>query len=236
MVNLRKPWATVLFCTVQLFWCSHAVLVDSHPFCTTLDLQLSFYRRLCYNSRAHCPLLQCLHTASAILAGAHSYFVVVYIANAHIKIGSNSYEKVETFKYLGSLLTNQNSVQEEMKCRLKAGNSCCHSVQTLLSSRLLSKNLKIKIYKTIILLIVLNGCEAWCLILMEKSRLRIFENRVLRWIFLPKRDENGEWRKLHYEEHHSLYRSPVIVRMMSRRPRWAGHVARMEESRSSFKF
>ena len=62
------------------------------------------------------------------------------IANAH------SYEKVETFKYLGSLLTNQNSIQEEIKCRLNAGNSCYYSVQTLLSSRLLSKNLKIKIY------------------------------------------------------------------------------------------
>ena len=72
------------------------------------------------------------------------------IANAHIEIGSNSYEKVKTFKYLGSLLTNQNSIQEEVKCRLKAGNSCYFSVQTLLSFRLLSKNLKIKIYKTII--------------------------------------------------------------------------------------
>ena len=83
------------------------------------------------------------------------------IANAHIKIGSNSYEKVETFKYLGSLLTNQNSIQEEIKCRLKAGNSCYYSVQRLSSSRLLSKNLKIKIYKTIILPVVIYGCETW---------------------------------------------------------------------------
>ena len=69
------------------------------------------------------------------------------IANEHIKIGSNSYE----------LLTNQNSIQEEIKCRLKAGNSCYHSVHTLLSSRLLSKNFKIKIYKTIILSVVKHG-------------------------------------------------------------------------------
>ena len=69
------------------------------------------------------------------------------IASAHIKIGSNSYEKVKTFKYLSSLLTNQNSIQEEIKCRLKAGNSCYYSVKTLLSSRLLSTNLKIKIHK-----------------------------------------------------------------------------------------
>ena len=68
-------------------------------------------------------------------------------------------KKVKTFKYLGSLLTNQNSIQEEIKCRLKVGNSCYYSVQTLLSSRLLSKNLKIKIYKTIILPVLLYGCE-----------------------------------------------------------------------------
>ena len=69
------------------------------------------------------------------------------IANAHIKIGSNSYEKMKTFKYLGSLLRNQNSSQEEIKCRLKAENSCYYSDQTLLSSGLLSKNLKLKYIK-----------------------------------------------------------------------------------------
>ena len=69
------------------------------------------------------------------------------MADEHIKIGSNSYEKVKTFKYLDSLLTNQNSIHEKIKCKLKAGNSCYYSVQTILSSRLLSKYLKIKIYK-----------------------------------------------------------------------------------------
>ena len=80
------------------------------------------------------------------------------MANEHIRIGSNSYE-VKTFKYLRSLLTNQKYIQEEIKCRLKAGNSCYYSVQTLLSTRLLSKKLKIKIYKTITLPGVLYGCE-----------------------------------------------------------------------------
>ena len=74
-------------------------------------------------------------------------------------MGSNSYGKLNSFKYLLSLVTNQNSIQEEIKCSLKAGNSCYYSVQILLSSRLLSKNLKIKIYKTIILPVVLYGCE-----------------------------------------------------------------------------
>ena len=81
-----------------------------------------------------------------------------------------------------------------IKCRLKAGNSCYYSVQTLLSSRLHSKNLKIKIrvYKTIILPVVLYGCETWSLTLREESRQRVFENRILRRIFGPKRDEDGE--------------------------------------------
>ena len=114
------------------------------------------------------------------------------IANEHIRIGSNSYEKVKTFKYLGSLVINQNSIQEEINCRLKSGNSCYYSVRTLLSTRLLSKNLKIKIYKIIILLVVLYVCEAWSLILKEERRLKVFENRILRRIFRPKRDEIKE--------------------------------------------
>ena len=78
--------------------------------------------------------------------------------------------------------------------------ACYHSVQNLLSSSLLSKNLKIKICRTIILLVVLYGCETWSPTLREERRLRVFENRVLRRIFGPKRDEvRGEWRKLHNE-------------------------------------
>ena len=104
------------------------------------------------------------------------------MANEHM-IGSNSYEKVKTFKYLGSLLTNQNSIQEEIKSRLKAGNSCYYLLQTFLSFRLLSLNLKIEIYKTIILPVVLYGCEAWPSTLREERRLRAFENKILRRIF-----------------------------------------------------
>ena len=87
-----------------------------------------------------------------------------------------------------------------------------------------------------ILLFVLYGCEAWSLTLREESRLRVFEDRIMRRTFGPKRDEIGEWRRLHNEELHSLYRSPNMVRVIkSRRLRWAGHVARMEEGRSAFK-
>jgi len=104
---------------------------------------------------------------------------------------------VEQFKCSGTTVTNQNSIQEEIKSRLKSGNACYHLVQNLLSFCLLSKNIKIKIYRTIILH-VLYGCGTWLLTLKEEYRLRVFENRMLRKIFVPKRDEvTGEWRKLH---------------------------------------
>jgi hypothetical protein len=106
-----------------------------------------------------------------------------------------------------------------------------------LSSRLLSRNVKVKIYKTIILPVGFYGCETWYLTLRQEHRLRVFENRVLRRIFRPERDEvTGEWRKLHNEELHNLYSSPDIIRQVkSRRMWWAVHVARMGEERKVYK-
>jgi hypothetical protein len=86
---------------------------------------------------------------------------------------------------------------EELKSRLRSENACYHSVQNLLSSRLLSKNLKIRMYRNIIFPVVLYGCETWSLTLREERKLRVFENMVLRRIFGPRRDEvTGEWRRL----------------------------------------
>ena len=83
---------------------------------------------------------------------------------------------------------------------------------------------------------MLYSWETWSVPLREECRLRVFENRILRRIFGPKKDENGEWKRLHNEEFHSLYRSSNIVRVIiSKRLRWAGHVARIEEGRSAFK-
>jgi hypothetical protein len=90
---------------------------------------------------------------------------------------------------LGTTITNQNLIQEEIKKRLNSGNACYHSIQNLLSSRLLSKDINIRIYKIIILPVVLYGCETWFLTLREEHRLRLFENRVLRRTFNLKRDE-----------------------------------------------
>jgi hypothetical protein len=128
-------------------------------------------------------------------------------------------------------------IQEGIKRRLNSGNACYHSVQSILSSRLLSKNLKIRKYKTIILPVVLYGCETWSLTLREEHRLRVFENRVLRRIFGPNRDQvTGEWRQLHNEELCDLCPSPSIIRKMkSRRMRWADHVARMGEDMNTYR-
>ena len=100
-----------------------------------------------------------------------------------MEIDNSSFRRVEQFKYLGKGLTNQNCIQEQIRSRLKSGNACCHSVQNMLCSGLVYKNIKIKIYRTVILPVVLYGCKTWSLTSREERRLRVFENRVLRGIF-----------------------------------------------------
>jgi hypothetical protein len=144
--------------------------------------------------------------------------------NRDIKIENRSFENVSQFKYLEMTVTNQNLIQEEIKRRLNSGNACYHSVQNLLSSHLLSKNLKVRIFKTIILPLVLYGRETLALTVRKEHKLRVFESMVLR-IFGPKRDgATGGWRKLQNKELHNLYTSPSKIKIIKlRKMMWVWH-------------
>jgi hypothetical protein len=146
--------------------------------------------------------------------------------NSNMQVGNKSFKIVEQFKYFGTTLTNQNSIHEEIKSRLKSGNACSHSVQNLLFSSLLSKNVKIKMYRIIILPAVLYGCEILSLTFWEERKLRVFKNSVLKRIFASTLYKvTGEWRRLHNKEIYALYSS------LNQEDRWAGHVAHVGEKK-----
>jgi hypothetical protein len=109
-------------------------------------------------------------------------------------------------------------IEVEIERKMNSGYAAYHSVKDLSSSRLQSKSEKIIMYKTIILPVVLYGCETWPLTLREEHRLRVFENRVLRRIFGPKMDDvTGGWRKLHNEELRNSYTTPSVIRTIKSR-------------------
>ena len=122
---------------------------------------------------------------------------------------------VERFKFLGTTLTNQNSIQEDNHSTLQSGNACCHSVKNLLTSSMLSKIINIKTLRTVILSFILYWYENWSLTLKEEHLLRVFQNKVLRRIFGPKRDKvAGEWRELYNEKLNEMYFSPNTIRVI----------------------
>jgi len=150
----------------------------------------------------------------------HDNFSVNYLNSSHLK----THSEAMILSLMRRLLHNVHVIR-------------VHSVQNLLSSSLLPKNLKIKIYRTITLLVVLYGRETWSLTLREKRRLRVSGNRVMKGIFGPERDEvTREWRKPHNVELSDLYPWPNIFWVIkSRRMRWSGNIARMGERRGVYR-
>ena len=125
-----------------------------------------------------------------------------------IKTDTSCFESVEEFRYFEAIVTNPNSIQVEIKNRLYSNNARYHPEQNLLFCSLLSNNLNNKIHRIVTLIVVLYGCETWSLTLLEKRKLRVSENRVLRRIFGDKRDEvTRERKKLHNEELNDPYSS-----------------------------
>jgi hypothetical protein len=139
---------------------------------------------------------------------------------------------------LGSSVSDHNRFLGGIKSRPNSGNACYHLIRNLLSSRLLSKNIKIRIYKTIILPVVLYGCKTLSLISREEHGLRVFENRELRRIFEPTevKLQKAE-KKLHHEELDYFYSSPsIIIMIRSMRMSWAEYVARMGRRRMYIRY
>jgi hypothetical protein len=179
-----------------------------------------------------------LETLPSVCSGDITFRILRWGQNRDIKLGNRSFENLSQLKYLGTTVTNQNLIHEKIKRRLNSGNACYHLVQNFLSSCLLPKSVKIRIYTNIILPVVLYGCETWSLTLKVEHRQRVFANRALARVFGRKRDNmTGGWRKLHNEGLHDLYSSPSIIRIIKsrRRMRWAEYEARVGEEMNAYR-
>jgi len=150
-----------------------------------------------------------------------------------LDVGDLRFENVEEFRYLGSTVTSDNDMNREVTLRIQSGNRCLFSVGHLLSSRVLSRRAKLRIYNSVIRPCVLYGCDTWNLTVRMQERLLVFENRVLRRILGPKRDPvTGRFRMRPNEETRQLTGQPLITSVIkSRRLQWAGHVARAPPTR-----
>lgn len=149
----------------------------------------------------------------------------------NITIDEYNFEVVQSFKYLGSTVNIENDIEEEIKTRTMQGNRCFYALKHLFRSTILSRNTKLRLYKTLIRPIVMYACETWSLTLRQESLLSCFERKVLRSICGPIQ-ENGRWRIRTNRELTEIFGEETIVAAVkSARLRWAGHVARMEDNR-----
>ncbi len=151
----------------------------------------------------------------------------------NLTIDNYNIEVVQSFKYLGSTLNVNNSIDEEINTRMLQATRSYYGLRKLIASRYLSRVTKTKLYKTLIRPIATYGCETWTLTTNQELRLDVFERRILRYRFGPVRDESGLWRIRTNEEVYALYDDCSIVSFIKgMRIQWAGHVARMNDSRT----
>lgn len=153
-----------------------------------------------------------------------------------ITIDRYTFQGVISFEYLGVMVKNDNSIKYCIQERIKAGNKCLFAYKKLMQSRLLTRETKLLIYKTIIRPVVTYGCEVWTLNMADENDLRIFERKILRKIYGPIRVENGDYRRRNNAELNEIIKNEDIIRFSkSQRLRWAGHTVRMQENRMPYK-
>ena len=155
------------------------------------------------------------------------------IEGQDIRIGQLTIEGVNSFKYLGTLLTSNNDINEEVRERIAAGSRCLYALKSIFGSRKLSRKTKLRVYNVVVKPVVLYGCEAWTLTEERKRKLEVFENGVLRRILGPVFDEEeGRYRRRHNREIRELTEQTKLQNeVVMRRLRYAGHCARMSEER-----
>ncbi|KAL4153967.1 hypothetical protein QTP88_001800 [Uroleucon formosanum] len=155
-----------------------------------------------------------------------------YRLGQHIELEGHIFKKVSQFKYLGSIITQDNELKTEVSSRIQLANKGYYGLEKVLKSRTLSKNLKIRMYMTLLRPIVMYGSETWALRKAEEQRLGVFERKVLRKIYGPVFDnQTNEWRKLHnYEIQMQFQRPDIIKEITKRRLMWGGHAWRKQGS------
>jgi len=145
-----------------------------------------------------------------------------------LEIDNMSFESVQSFKYLGSAVNQNNTIEEEIKERIIAGNRAFYTNQKMFQNKLLSKKSKLKLYWTLIRPVVTYACETWVLKENSIQKLMIFERKILRKIFGPTKEENGLWRiKTNEELDERIKRKNIIRFIKSQRLKWLGHVERL---------
>lgn len=152
-----------------------------------------------------------------------------------VELGNKRYEQVSRFTYLGSLVTENNVMAEEIKERIACGNRCYFSLQGVFKSKNISRTTKTKIYKTLVRPVLMYGSETWTMTQMEEEWLRRWERKILRRIY-GGINENGVWRTRTNQELRALYQEPdIVTEIKTGRLRWAGHVQRLPETSTTKK-